>query len=192
MAHFPRTCRPLPFVTFLDNDRYPFTRLLEASWVGIDAEMRGMPRESYSSVADGLILQGEWGGCGLFDATDPERERCWSPNALRCPVTRATLERIPGLRVAAFLGMAPGTRLRRHIDGQDPRIVHSLLALTTPPGCWIRVGADQRNCVAGHCYAFDPRVEHDSANESAEARVVLFVEVLLARACEEPLPPRVA
>jgi len=173
---------------FLDNDRYPFTRLLEANWREIEQEMRLMPHESYCSVADGLIQHGEWGGCGLFDSTDATREQRWTANARLCPRTRATLERIRGLRVAAFLGMAPATRLRPHIDGQDPRMLHSLLGLVTPPSCWIRMGREVRTCVAGECHVFDPRVEHDAANESAQARVMLFVEVLLEDAQQPPLP----
>jgi Aspartyl/Asparaginyl beta-hydroxylase len=174
---------------FLDNDRHPFTRLLEASWEPIEAEMRCMSHASYRSVADGLIQSGTWGGCGLFDATDASRAQSWSPNAARCPHTRATLARIPGLLVAAFLGMAPGTRLRPHVDGQEPRMLHSLLGLAVPPSCWLRVGSEVRACAAGECLVFDPRLEHEAANESTEVRVMLFVEVLLASAHLPPLPP---
>jgi hypothetical protein len=58
-----------------------------------------------------------------------------------------------------------------------------------PPGCWLKVGDEKRPLVEGKVVgAFDESYEHEAANESNQARLVLYIDVWNPQLSESDIP----
>jgi aspartyl/asparaginyl beta-hydroxylase (cupin superfamily) len=100
----------------------------------------------------------------------------------QCPRTAALLASAPLCTIprhaptAFFSVLAPKTRIPGHTGVTNTRfIVH--LALTVPPSCGFRVGAETRSWQEGRAWVFDDTFEHEAWNDSDEPRVVLIFDV---------------
>ena len=100
-------------------------------------------------------------------------------NRALCPETVAMLEEIPGLVVAFFSIMEPGTYVPSH-RGLTKAWLNCHLPLMVPKGsgrCEMRVGDTMTRWQEGRWLIFDETVEHEVWNESDEVRIVLFLQV---------------
>jgi aspartyl/asparaginyl beta-hydroxylase (cupin superfamily) len=75
-----------------------------------------------------------------------------------------------------FSALAPHTRIPPHHGETNARLVVHL-PLIIPPGCWYRVGFEERNWKVGEALIFDDTIEHEARNDSDELRVVLIFDV---------------
>ena len=101
-------------------------------------------------------------------------------NCAQCPQTAALLERVPGLIVAFFSIMEPGTQVPLH-RGLTKAWINCHLGLVVPQGsggCAIEVAGTTTGWREGEWLAFDETYVHRVWNETSEPRVVLFLQVL--------------
>lgn len=100
-------------------------------------------------------------------------------NRARCPQTAAMLDRIPGLVVAFFSIMEPGTHVPRH-RGLTKAWLNCHLGLSVPAGqgrCEMEVDGKPVRWIEGEWLVFDETNAHEVWNETCEPRVVLFLQV---------------
>jgi beta-hydroxylase len=100
-------------------------------------------------------------------------------NRARCPQTAAMLDRIPGLVVAFFSIMEPGTHVPRH-RGLTKAWLNCHLGICVPKGperCEMEVNGKPVRWHEGEWMVFDETNPHEVWNESEEPRVVLFLQV---------------
>lgn len=99
-------------------------------------------------------------------------------NAALCPLTTRTIEEIPEMRTAFFSILAPGKTIPPH-RGPYKGLVRCHLALKIPEGnCGITVSGQKREWVNGRCLFFDDTLVHEAWNNTADERVVLFLDIL--------------
>lgn len=100
-------------------------------------------------------------------------------NRAKCPQTAEMLDRIPGLVVAFFSIMEPGTHVPRH-RGLTKAWINCHLPLVVPRGperCEMAVNEEMVRWHEGEWLLFDETNQHEVWNETSEARVVLFLQV---------------
>lgn len=180
----------LPADEFFDRRHFAWLAGLEAQTAAIRAELiallddpgealrpyvrieEGAPESKWSKLDHSL----DWGACFLWEHGVPNL-----PVHQRCPVTAATLDQLPLLRIpgrgpAAFFSiLRPHSHIPPHHGVTNTRaIVH--LPLIVPPGCSFRVGAETREWVEGAAFAFDDTIEHEAWNNSDDLRAVLILD----------------
>ncbi len=100
------------------------------------------------------------------------------PNIELCPETWRVVQTIPRLRTAMFSILEPGKRLPPH-RGPYNGVLRLHLGLLIPEPrerVAIRVGPEQHHWAEGRVLIFDDAYEHEAWNETAQVRVVLFVD----------------
>ncbi len=100
------------------------------------------------------------------------------PNRKRCPRTAAMLDQVPGLVVAFFSIMEPGTHVPRH-RGLTKAWLNCHLPLVVPRKgrCEMQVADRVVQWREGKWLVFDETNPHEVWNHTDEARVVLFLQV---------------
>ena len=99
-------------------------------------------------------------------------------NIARCPATWAALRKIPGLTTAFFSVLEPGKRLPPH-RGPYKGVLRYHLGILIPERadvCGIEVAGERRHWRAGRSLIFDDTFVHSAWNDSAERRIILFVD----------------
>jgi beta-hydroxylase len=98
-------------------------------------------------------------------------------NCARCPKTMALLQQVPGLVVAFFSIMEPGTQVPLH-RGVTKAWYNCHLGLLVPEGkVGIEIAGRPVGWREGEWLVFDETNRHRVWNETDEARVVLFLQV---------------
>ena len=98
-------------------------------------------------------------------------------NCARCPRTMALLKKVPGLVVAFFSIMEPGTQVPPH-RGVTKAWYNCHLGLVVPQGkVGIEIAGRPVGWREGEWLVFDETNTHRVWNETDEARVVLFLQV---------------
>jgi beta-hydroxylase len=98
-------------------------------------------------------------------------------NCIRCPRTMALLKKVPGLVVAFFSIMEPGTQVPPH-RGVTKAWYNCHLGLVVPKGkVGIEIAGRPAGWREGEWLVFDETNSHKVWNETNEARVVLFLQV---------------
>ena len=100
-------------------------------------------------------------------------------NHARCPVTSALLDKVPGLVVAFFSIMEPGTHVPPH-RGVTKAWLNCHLGMIIPEGpgrCAMEVAGQIVEWHEGQWLVFDETNRHQVWNERAQPRVVLFLQV---------------
>jgi aspartyl/asparaginyl beta-hydroxylase (cupin superfamily) len=180
----------LPVVQFFPRGAFPWLQALEAATADICAELEqvlalGGGFEPYiRQAADAptrnnhpLLNNADWGAFFLWKDGAPV-----AGNAQRCPKTLAALAEVPLARIAGrtpsilFSRLAPGTRIPPHTGFLNTRLICHL-PLIVPPGCFFRVGNEQREWRKGAAWAFDDTIEHEAWNGSSQQRIVLIFDV---------------
>lgn len=174
-----RALGPAGTKTFFDSSEFPWIRELEGEFAVIRAELDAVleaPVPEFSELSPpqaAIVKGGSWKSLFLCLTRRPIAENC-----MRCPETARLLKRIPGLENAFFSVLEGGTHLTPH-RGPYGGLLRYHLALCVPrdvASCRIRVGTDVRYWQEGQSLVFDDSHDHEAWNESAERRVVLFVD----------------
>jgi beta-hydroxylase len=98
-------------------------------------------------------------------------------NCARCPQTMALLKNVPGLVVAFFSIMEPGTQVPPH-RGVTKAWYNCHLGLVVPEGqVGIEIAGRRVGWREGEWIVFDETNRHRVWNETAQSRVVLFLQV---------------
>jgi aspartyl/asparaginyl beta-hydroxylase (cupin superfamily) len=185
-------CYPfLPADEFFDDHHFPWFGELAAKTDAIREELLGLLKDPGEALRpyvrmesgigenkwSGLDHSLDWGAIFLWEYGEPNREVID-----RCPATAATLEALPGAKIAgrapsAFFSMLkPRTHIPPHTGITNTRaIIH--LPLIVPEGCGFRVGGETRQWIEGQPFAFDDTIEHEAWNGSDELRAVLIFDV---------------
>lgn len=99
-------------------------------------------------------------------------------NIARCPVTAASVERIPGLNSAFFSILEPGAHIPRH-RGVTKAILTAHLGLIVPrrrEACRMEVVDQNLLWEEGRTLVFDDTFEHEVWNATDELRAVLLIQ----------------
>lgn len=158
---------------FMPSTDFAFTRLLEESWQSVLEEYEGVA-EQLHAWPETQYYDGDWATFGLYAFGHKRSENC-----VACPRTTRLIEQIPGVVMAGFSRMAPGTHITPHRGyGGWAKYVHRChLGLVVNDGCGLRVGNETRRWRAGETLIFCDDVEHEAWNFGDTERVVLLLDV---------------
>jgi aspartyl/asparaginyl beta-hydroxylase (cupin superfamily) len=173
--------------TFFELERFPWVRRVEEHWEVVLEELQAVlaDREALPNFQD--ISKDQ------IEITDDDRWKTFflygygfeaKLGVQMCPKTAALMREIPGMRTAMFSILSPNKHILDH-RGPYKGMLRYHLGLIVPrdaQSCRIRVGDDFRHWEAGRSMVFDDTFNHEVWNDTAETRVVLFVDVL------RPLP----
>jgi aspartyl/asparaginyl beta-hydroxylase (cupin superfamily) len=165
----------VPARTFYDPSEFDWAAPLKDAYPTIRAELAAILK------SDGQGFQGYlnesqqrldgWNTYNLFFYG-----RRFDENCARCPKTTALLESLPRFERdhIMFSSLNPHSRIPPH-TGPMNGIIRAHLALVAPPGCFIRVGPDERTWEEGELLIFDDSFEHEVFNHTDHTRIVLFL-----------------
>jgi ornithine lipid ester-linked acyl 2-hydroxylase len=166
-----------------DNATFPWVGALEGSWRSIRAELdRIVPRKEdlpaiQEITADAVSITQDAGWkTFILIAYGVKSE----PNIRLCPDTWRAVQQIPGLRTAMFSIFDAGKRLPPH-RGPYNGVLRAHLGLIVPePSERAAIRIEQQVChwQEGRLLIFDDAYDHESWNETASTRVVLFIDFI--------------
>ncbi len=163
------------------NEDFPWMAALEHDWRAIRAELdavllRREPIPAFQEIAPELqaITQDDRWQTYVLYAYGVKAPR----NCQACPVTTAAVERIPGMKTALFSILAPGKHIPPHRGPYKGLLrAHLGLRIPGPPGAVrLRVGEVRTEWHEGQAIVFDDTFDHEVWNDSADVRVVLFID----------------
>lgn len=98
-------------------------------------------------------------------------------NIAACPVTTATVAKIPNLNSAFFSILAPGTHIPAH-RGVTKGLITCHLGLIVPRDGDVRMRVDDRivRWAEGETLVFDDTYDHEVWNDTDNTRVVLLIQ----------------
>ena len=166
------TARP-----FHDPQLFPLTRALETAFDLIRTEIDKLARASFSPELESHLMEsGAWDVFMFY-----ERGRKNEQNCSQCPTITRIIDSHNTLRTQAGVlyvsKLAPESHIRAHRGPTNIRM-RCHLGVRIPEGdCAIRVGNEARRWREGECLVFDDSLEHEAWNHTAEARIVLIVDV---------------
>jgi beta-hydroxylase len=157
---------------FRRSDDFPFTRLLEESWRDVLDEYRNVAAQ-VDAWPETQYYEGDWGTFGLYAFGHRQASHCAA-----CPRTTRLVEQIPGMVMAGFSRLAPGTHITPHkgYGGWAEFVLRCHLGLTVNDRCALRVGSETRQWQAGKTLVFCDAVEHEAWNSGDTERVVLLLD----------------
>jgi aspartyl/asparaginyl beta-hydroxylase (cupin superfamily) len=159
---------------YQDAKNYACTRILEDNWQAILAEYEAIASDpAMHDWPEGQLYDGNWDTFGLY-AFGKKRVK----NCALCPVTTQVVEQIPGMVMAGFSRLGPGTHIKPHVGygGWAQYVLRCHLGLIVNDGCEMRVGPETRNWQAGKVTIFCDATEHEVWNRGASQRVVLLLD----------------
>jgi beta-hydroxylase len=181
VEHLNRACAKLGNPCVYDSTAFPWIAAIEGEWRAVRGELdRVMVRKADLPNVQDITA----------DAVSLSRDARWKifplvaygvrsqPNIDLCPETWRIVQRIPGLTTAMFSILEPGKHLPPH-RGPYNGVLRLHLGLLVPEPrerLAIRVGPEQRHWQEGRALIFDDAYEHEAWNDSAQVRVVLFVD----------------
>jgi beta-hydroxylase len=93
---------------FRSSEEFAFTRLLEDNWQDVLHEYETVARELHA-WPERSYYKGDWDTFGLYAFGHKRPDNC-----ARCPRTTQLVEAIPGMVMAGFSRLAPGTHIAPH------------------------------------------------------------------------------
>ncbi len=159
---------------FQPSEKYPCTKILEDNWQAILAEYKAVAEHpEMHAWPEEKLYDGRWDTFGLY-AFGRKRAK----NCERCPVTTRIVEQIPGMVMAGFSRLAPGTHIKPHVGygGWAKYVLRVHLGLVVNDRCEMRVGPETRQWQAGKVTIFCDATEHEVWNRSETERVVLLLD----------------
>ena len=165
----------VPARTFYDPREFEWVAALEDNFETVKGELLrllaedGVGFKAYLSEAQQRLTG--WNTFNLFFYGRKFEENC-----ARCPKTTALLESLPRFERdhIMFSALNPHARIPPH-TGPMNGIIRAHLPIIVPPGCYIRVGPDERTWEEGKVLVFDDSFEHEVWNHSDSVRIVLFI-----------------
>lgn len=161
---------------FYDNSLFPFTDLLSTNWCAVRAELDALDKDEFMDWPEHSLYGARgWRTFGLYAFGTRQSEGC-----ARCPQTEMIVKQIPGLMMAGFSRLEPGTRIIPHCgyEGYSGYVLRLHLGLNIPDECGLRVGHEIHIWKEGECIIFDDSVEHEAWNRSNRTRTVLLCDFL--------------
>ncbi|MFM7063532.1 MAG: aspartyl/asparaginyl beta-hydroxylase domain-containing protein, partial [Actinomycetes bacterium] len=165
-----------------DPQQFDWARVIEAGFPEVRAEVEALlagPKEiPHIEDVTGGIPQGNIGPWRSFVLMHQGRWIDW--NCERCPRTTELVKQVPGLTMAGFSVLEPGTHITEH-RGPNKGALRYQLGVIVPgePGdCRIRVGDEMIVWADGEGCMFDFTVPHEAWNDSDGIRVLLMLEVV--------------
>ena len=146
---------------FEDITQFPFVVELEKNWQVIRDEMVAVRNQGFIDWPEKSLLQdgSGWTTFGLYAFGQKQK-----PNCLLCPRTTALVEAIPGMTMAGFSRLLPGTHIKPHVgyDGYSRYILRLHLGLETNDLCALRVGDETRTLTDGSSIIFNDTLEEQT------------------------------
>lgn len=165
-----------------DPSEFEWAAPIEQKWPEIRAEVQELLDSDrhipHIEDVTGGIPQGNVGPWRTFVLMHQGQWIQW--NCDRCPVTTAAVRGIPGLTVAGFSVLEPGTHITTH-RGPNKGALRYQLGVIVPGAegdCRIRVGDEMIHWRDGEGVMFDFTYEHEAWNDTDEIRVLLMLEVI--------------
>lgn len=165
-----------------DHYLFDWATHVERAWLEIQREVDALlvGRSEIPHIEDvtGGIPQGNEGVWRTFVLMHQGRWIDW--NCERCPATTDLVRTIPGLMMAGFSVLEPGTHITTH-RGPNKGALRYQLGVIVPGNegdCRIRVGEHMVHWHEGEGVAFDFTVPHEAWNDSSGIRVLLMLEVI--------------
>jgi beta-hydroxylase len=159
---------------YQDAQKYPFLRPLEENWQVILAEYLAVAANpEMHAWPEGQLYDGRWDTFGLYAFGMKQADNC-----RRCPETTRLVEQVPGMVMAGFSRLAPGTHIKPHVGygGWAQYVMRCHLGLAVPQGCEMRVGPETRTWQEGKWTVFCDATEHEVWNRGDTERVVLLMD----------------
>jgi len=165
----------VPARTFYDPAQFEWVKPLEEHFGAVKGELLqllardGEGFNAYMSESNQRLMG--WNTFNLFFYG-----RKFEANCALVPKTTALLESLPRFERdhIMFSALNPHARIPPH-TGPMNGIIRAHLPLVVPPGCFIRVGPDERTWEEGKVLVFDDSFEHEVWNHSDRVRIVLFI-----------------
>lgn len=170
----------VPVTPFIDSALFPWTKALEAGWADMRAELDAviaggggiLPLAKVSPDHHRVAKDGKWKSF-VFEAYGYHVPA----NRASCPRTAALLDQVPGLVLAMFSIMEPGTHVPLH-KGVSKALINGHFALDVPEGdCRIEVGGEVRGWTEGKLMLLDDTFPHQVWNNTDKKRVVLLMQI---------------
>ncbi len=170
----------VPTTPFIDARLFPWSTALEAGWADMRAELdalseRGgeiLPLAKVSPDHHRVAKDGKWKSF-VFEAYGYHVAR----NRALCPKSAALIDAVPGLVLAMFSIMEPGTHVPLH-KGVSKALINGHFALDVPSGdCRIEVGGETRGWEEGKLLLLDDTYAHQVWNNTDRNRVVLLMQI---------------
>lgn len=165
-----------------DPSRFDWAHRIEAGYADVRAEVESLlegPTEiPLIEDVTGGIPQGNVGPWRSFVLMHQGHWMEW--NCRRCPRTTELVRGIPGLTVAGFSVLEPGSRITEH-RGPNKGALRYQLGVVVPGAygdCRIRVGDEMLVWQEGEGVMFDFTFPHEAWNDSDGIRVLLMLEVI--------------
>ena len=157
---------------FLNPEEFEIVELLESNWETIRDEYLALPTESFDPWVQQSMHGSGWSVFGLFAGGHPIPGGC-----RQCPMTFEILSQCPGIGLAGFSRMDPGTHILPH-RGWAENEYRLHLGLVVPEGCRLRVVDQTQSWQNGKCLIFDDTMVHEAWNDSDHVRGNLMVDFL--------------
>jgi aspartyl/asparaginyl beta-hydroxylase (cupin superfamily) len=178
----------VPARTFYDPAEFEWASVLEAGFPVVKEELLQVLAADASGfkayMSEGQQRIAGWNTFNLFFYG-----KRFEANCERVPRTTALLESLPRFERdhIMFSALNPHSRIPPH-TGPMNGIIRAHLPLLVPPGCFIRVGPDERTWEEGRLLVFDDSFEHEVWNHSDQVRIVLFLNFWHPCLAPEELP----
>ena len=159
---------------YQSTENSPATRILEDNWRDILAEYRAIASApDMHAWPEGKLYDGRWDTYGLYAFGKKQYKNCE-----RCPITTRLVEQIPGMVMAGFSRLAPGTHIKPHVGygGWAQYVLRVHLGLIVNDRCEMRVGPETRQWREGTVTIFCDATEHEVWNRGDTERVVLLLD----------------
>ena len=170
----------VPTTPYIDSSLFHWAAALEAGWSDIRPELDSvrngggdvLPLAQISPDHKDVAEDGKWKSF-VFEAYGYHVPR----NRALCPRTAALLDQVPGLVLAMFSIMEPGTYVTLH-TGVSKALINAHLGLDIPAGdVGIEVGGEKRGWEAGKLLLLDDTYPHQVWNNTDQTRVVLLMQI---------------
>jgi beta-hydroxylase len=165
-----------------DHTQFTWSSVIEGAYPAIREEVEALlagPTEiPHIEDVTGGIPQGNVGPWRSFVLMHQGRWMEW--NCARCPDTTRAVREIPGLTMAGFSVLEPGTHITDHRGPNKGALRYQLGVIVPGPhgSCRIRVGDEMLYWAEGEGVMFDFTHHHEAWNDSDSIRVLLMLEVL--------------
>ena len=159
---------------YQDSSKYAFLRPLEENYKDILAEYEAIAADPQMHAwPEAKLYDGRWDTFGLYAFGKKRYKGCEM-----CPKTTKLVEQIPGMVMAGFSRLAPGTHIRPHVGygGWAKYVLRCHLGLKVPQGAEMRVGPETRQWSDGKVTVFCDATEHEVWNRGTTERVVLLFD----------------
>ncbi len=154
-------------------ENYPFTKSLNENWKQIKKEYEDLTPNSTIPWPEKDLYDKGWDVFGLYHFGKKIQENC-----NKCPITTKIVEAIPGMSMAGYSILRPGTHIKPHVGypGYSNTVLRCHLGLIIPEGCKMRVASKMYTWEEGISLVFDDSIEHEVWHNGTTSRIILLID----------------